>query len=107
MQFDKYQVQRFLALSYLYFRLTDKTASTIDREELTEFIVAINDCSPPPLLPGTTYGLVTGAPYRLWIPAIPCDPGYVFWPVTYPVSDQLSCYWAGSVVPGGGYPVPW
>ena len=51
MQVDTYNVQRFLALSYLYFRLTDKTAGDTDSEQLIEFIESINDCSQPLMSP--------------------------------------------------------
>ena len=51
MQYNKGNVERFLALSYLYFRLTDKTSGTIDNDELSEFIESINECSPPQMSP--------------------------------------------------------
>ena len=51
MQTDTYNVQRFLALSDLYFRLTGKTSDDISSQELEEFIEAINDCSQPQMSP--------------------------------------------------------
>ena len=51
MQPNTYNVQRFLALSDLYFRLTGKTSGDVNSHELEEFIEAINDCSPPMMSP--------------------------------------------------------
>lgn len=51
MRVDHYHIQRFLALSELYFRLTDKTASDVSSEEMKEFLEFINDCSPPLMSP--------------------------------------------------------
>jgi hypothetical protein len=51
MQVDHYRIQRFLALSDLYFRLTGKTSSDVNNEEMEEFLEAINDCSPPAMSP--------------------------------------------------------
>ena len=51
MQADHYRIERFLALSELYFRLTDKTASDVSSEEMEEFLEAINECSPPSMSP--------------------------------------------------------
>ena len=51
MQVDHYHIQRFLALSDLYFRLTSKTASDVSSEEIEEFLKAINECSSPSMSP--------------------------------------------------------
>ena len=51
MQTDSYHVQRFLALSELYFRLTGKASDDINGTELEEFIEAINDCARPLMSP--------------------------------------------------------
>lgn len=52
MQTDTYyHVQRFLALSDMYFRLTGKTSDDVSSYELEEFIEAINDCAPPVMSP--------------------------------------------------------
>ena len=51
MQVDHYRIQRFPALSDLYFRLTDKTASDVSSEEMEEFLEAINESSPPSMSP--------------------------------------------------------
>ena len=51
MQTDIYNVQHFMALSELYFRLTGKSSNDINSKELIEFFEAINDCSPPATSP--------------------------------------------------------
>lgn len=51
MQSDAFHLQRFLALSELYFRLTGKASEDINSRELEEFIEAINDCSQPLMSP--------------------------------------------------------
>lgn len=51
MQTNFYHIQRFLALSELYFRLTGKSSDDINNQELEEFIEAINDCSQPLMSP--------------------------------------------------------
>jgi len=51
MQDEHYNIQRFLVISDLYFRLTDKTASDVSDEELLEFLEFINDCSLPLMSP--------------------------------------------------------
>lgn len=45
-------IERFLALSDLYFRLTGKTAGDMDNREMLEFLEIINDQTPPAMSPG-------------------------------------------------------
>lgn len=52
MNADDHNIERFLALSELYFRLTGKTSSEISAEEFQEFLEIINDQAPPVMSPG-------------------------------------------------------
>lgn len=52
MNTDTQNIERFLALSDLYFRLTGKTATDIEARELLEFLEIINDQAPPDMSPG-------------------------------------------------------
>lgn len=51
---DKH-IQRFLALTELYFRLTEKSAAEVSASEVEEFLDAIND-GPPLLSPEQNIG---------------------------------------------------
>ena len=44
---NQYNIQRFLALADIYFRLTGKTASTMSAVEMEEFYSCITQCSVP------------------------------------------------------------
>ena len=44
-------INRFIAVSYLYFRLTDKSSEYINAEELEELIEVINADNEPMLCP--------------------------------------------------------
>jgi hypothetical protein len=44
---NQYNIQRFLALADIYFRLTGKTASTLSGVEMEEFYKCITHCSAP------------------------------------------------------------
>jgi len=52
MNADTYTIERFLALSDLYFRLTGNTSSHINTQEMLEFLEIINDQTPPLMSPG-------------------------------------------------------
>ena len=44
---DQYNIQRFLELADTYFRLTGKTASTMNDVEMEKFFSCISQCSAP------------------------------------------------------------
>ncbi len=52
MQTNNYQIERFLALSDLYFKLTGKSAIDISHTEVEEFIAAIYENEPLQMSPG-------------------------------------------------------
>lgn len=49
---DTCNIERFLALSDLYFRLTGKTSGESTTQEVLEFLESINDQNPPLMSPG-------------------------------------------------------
>ncbi|MGH8120500.1 MAG: hypothetical protein ACRESK_07795 [Gammaproteobacteria bacterium] len=44
---NQYNIQRFLEMADIYFRLTGKTASTMSGVEMKEFYSCITQCSTP------------------------------------------------------------
>jgi hypothetical protein len=44
---NHYQVDQFIAVSYLYFLMTDKSSTTVSEAELAELIIAINNDTEP------------------------------------------------------------